>query len=227
MLGCYQSLDLCAIRASLLEADGSRTGALVNGSAYNMRPITLSSSANITTGDTIEQRDGCGNICASITDPDVLTGYSLVLTLCQFDYELLSILTGGDLLLEGDMDVIGFEAPLTSTTSIPVEFNAWSKNYSGSSQVGAPYAYKHHIWPKVQWTLGDLNLERGVLNVTVNGTASENANLGGGSFNDLPGAGVQAAYAVFDASDIPDPDSSPYNGNGLSCGFVDTPASAS
>ena len=79
MLGCYQSLDLCAIRASLLEADGSRTGSLANGSAYNIRPITLSSSANITTGDTIEQRDGCGNICASITDPDALTGYSLVL----------------------------------------------------------------------------------------------------------------------------------------------------
>ena len=227
MLGCYQSLDLCAIRASLLEADGTRTGALANGSAYNVRPISLTSSANITTGDTIEQRDGCGNICATITDPDVLTGYSLVLTLCQFDYELLSILTGGELLLEPDGDVIGFEAPLSSATSIPVEFNAWSKNYSGSSQVGTPYAWKHHVWPFVKWTLGDINLQRGVLNVVVNGTASENANLGGGSFNDLPGAGIQAAYGVFDADDKPETDEAPYNANGLSCGFVATPASAS
>jgi hypothetical protein len=83
------------------------------------------------------------------------------------------------------------------------------------------------VWPFVKWTLGDLNLERGILNVTVNGTASENANLGGGSFNDLPGAGIQAAYGVFDADDIPDVDVAPYNGGGLSCGFVDTPASGS
>lgn len=225
--GCYQSLDMCAVRAATLDSDGSKLGATTNGGAYNLTPISLGRSPIVSTGETLEQRDGCGNICVSITDADVTTGEDLTLTLCQLDLELISILTGGEVLMDSGGTVIGVEAPDPSATAPVIEFDSWTKAYSGSSPVAAPRDYWHWVWPFTRWNIGDWTIERGVLQVSLTGKASANANLGSGAFNDLPGAGIQQFFGVFLASDIPDADDSPYNGNGLSCGFVDLPASAS
>jgi hypothetical protein len=227
MYGCYQSLDLCAVRASVLNADGTRIGSNPNGSAYNLRPISLGRSPIVATGDTFEQRDGCGNICVSITDPDVTTGETLTLTLCQLDLELISLLTGGSVLLDGTGEVYGIEAPDPGNTVDPVEFHVWTKAYSGSSQVASPRNYWHWVFPYTQWNIGDWTIERGILSVSLTGKAAANANLGSGSFGDLPPAGVQQFFGVWLDNDIPDSAVSPYNANGLSCGFVDTPALAS
>lgn len=227
MYGCYQSLDICAIRASRLMSDGSKDSGVANGSAYNLTPISLARSPIVSAGTTFEQRDGCGNICVSLTDPDVTTGEDLTITLCQLDLELISLLTGGEVLLDGSGEVIGFEAPDPAATPPVIEFNAWSKSYAGSSPVASPRNYFHWVWPYTQWNIGDWTIERGILSVTLTGRASANANLGSGSFNDLPGAGIQQFFGVFLADDIPDADEAPYNADGLSCGFVDTPASAS
>lgn len=227
MYGCYQSLDLCAVRASVLNADGTRIGSNPNGSAYNLSPISLGRSPIVSTGESFEQRDGCGNICVSITDPDVTTGENLTLTLCQLDLELINILTGASVLLDGGGEVFGVEAPDPSVTQNPVEFHAWTKAYSGSSQVASPRNYWHWVWPKVQWNIGDWTIERGILSIVLTGRAAANANLGSGSFADLPAAGVQQFFGVWLDNDIPSADAAPYNANGLSCGFVDTPALAS
>ena len=85
MYGCYQSIDLCAVRAAQLASDGSKQGAVTNGGAYNLRPISLSRSPTVSTGETFEQRDGCGNICFSREDADVTTGEDLTLDLCQLE----------------------------------------------------------------------------------------------------------------------------------------------
>ena len=227
MYGCYQSLDLCAVRAATLASDGSKQGAVVNGGAYNLSPISLARSPIVSTGETLEQRDGCGNICVSITDPDVTTGEDLTLTLCQLDLELIAILTGGEVLLDSSGEVIGVEAPDPSATAPLIAFESWTKAYEGSSQVAAPRDNWHWVWPGVKWNIGNWTIERGVLQVGLTGRASANANAGSGPFNDWPGAGIQQFFGVFLASDIPDADESPYNGNGLSCGFIDLPASAS
>lgn len=225
--GCYTSVDFCAVRASILAADGSKTGAATNGSAYNMRPISLNRSPIVSTGETQETKDGCGDICFSRKDPDLTTGETLTLTLCQLDLELIALLTGGEVLLDSGGTVIGVEAPDPAATPPVIEFNGWSKAFDGNSPVASPRTYWHWAWPYTQWNIGTWNNQRGALQVTLTATASANANLGSGSFNDFPGAGVQQFFGVFLADDIPDPDVSPYNASGLSCGFIDTPASAS
>ena len=108
-----------------------------------------------------------------------------------------------------------------------VEFDFWTKAFDGNSPVGSPRTYWHWVFPFTQWTWGQWTNERGSLEVTMTGTGSENTNLGSGAFNDLPGAGIQGVVGVFLADDIPASDESPYNGQGLSCGFIDLPASAS
>lgn len=225
-LGCYTSVDVCAVRAATLDTDGSKLGATVNGGAYNMRPIQISQTFTFSTGDTFEQRDGCGNICFSRTDVDVLTGADLELQLCQLDLELISLLTGGQVLLNGSGSVIGVEAPMASSKHPVIEFDFWTKAFDGNSPVGST-PYWHWVFPFTQWTVGQWTNARGSLTVNLTATASENANLGSGAFNDLPGAGIQGTFGVFLANDVPDPDDPPYNGDGLSCGFIDLPASAS
>ena len=227
MYGCYQSLDLVAVRASILDTDGSRLCSNSNGSAYNLRPISLGRTPTVSTGETFEQKSGDGTICVSITDADVTTGETLTLNLCQLDLELISVMTGAELLLDGSAEVFGLEAPDPSSTLSPIEFHAWTKAYSGSSQVADPRDYWHWVWPSTKWTIGDWTFERGILSVSLSGKASANANLGNGSFGDLPGAGVQQFFGVWLDNDVPDSSSSPYSDNGLSCGFVDTPACSS
>lgn len=227
MYGCYESLDFCAVRASVLSSDGSKDGGATNGSAYNLRPISLGRSPIVSTGELFETKSGCGDICVSKQDPDITTGETLTLTLCQLDFELISILTGAEVLLDSTGEVYGIEAPDPSATAPVVEFNGWTKAWSGTAQVASPRSYMHWAWPYTQWNIGDWTLQRGSLNVVLTAKASANANLGSGSFNDFPGAGIQQFFGVWLADDIPSADEAPYNANGLSCGFVDTPASAS
>lgn len=227
MYGCYTSVDVCAVRAARLDTDGSKLGATTNGGAYNLRPISVGQNFTFSTGETFEQRDGCGNICFTRSDVDVLTGVDITLSLCQLDLELISILSGSEVLLDGSGEVIGVEAPIASATPPVVEFDFWTKAFDGNSPVGSPRTYWHWVFPFTQWTWGQWTNERGSLEVTMTGTGSENTNLGSGAFNDLPGAGIQGVVGVFLADDIPSADESPYNANSLSCGFIDLPASAS
>jgi hypothetical protein len=221
---CLKSLDICAIRASVLNADGSPDFSAVNGSAYDLSTISLGRTAVATTVTGVTQEDGCGRICVSIPDRTVTTAETLSLVNCNLNFELINVLTGAEVCLDGSGDVIGIQAPDPSVTPVPTEFNAWSKAYTSSGQNAAPYTYFHWVWPSVLWSIGDWSIQRGVLQVSLTGTASGNANLGTGSFGDLV-CPVTQFFGVFLADDIPDPDVAPYNANTDGCGYIDTPAS--
>ncbi|MND09657.1 hypothetical protein D3C83_331680 [compost metagenome] len=61
----------------------------------------------------------------------------------------------------------------------------------------------------------------------MNGTAAPSGSLMAGAFSDVPSFVDPYFEAHWTATDIPDPDVSPYNQHSLSCGFIDTPACAS
>jgi hypothetical protein len=220
--GCYTSADLCAVRISVLNDDGTRIGSNPNGSAYTMDPISLAFSSVVSTGEVVEQRNGCGDLCFSRRTADQTTGQTLTLTLCKLDPEFISLATGAAVLLDGSAEVIGFDQGISAPPA--VELHAWTKAYDVGSQVASPRSYVHHVWPYVKFTLGDGTLELNNWQVVLSGTATPNGNLGSGSFGDLPASGISGFYANFLEDDIPDPDTSPYDQNGLSCGFIDTPA---
>lgn len=226
--GCYQSFKARAIRASRLNADGTLDQGVMLGSAYNMRPISVALSPVVTTGDRFEQKDGSGNLCVVIENPDKTTGYDITLTLCQLDIELIEILTGADVILDpGDANVIiGFIAPGPDDDTLPTEFHVWSDALNGSEQVASPYAYWHWVFPYVKWNLGAQTLENGILQLTLTGKASTNSNIGGGSFNDLP-TPITSYFGVYLADDLPDTTVAPYSDYSAVCGYVDTPAASS
>lgn len=224
MYSCLNSLDVCAIRASVLNADGSPNFGLANGSAYDLSAISLGRTAVTTTITGVNQEDGCGRVCVNIPDRTVTTAETLSLVLCQLNFELISVLTGAEVCVDGSGDVIGISAPDPTATQLPTEFHAWTKAYENNAQHASPYTYYHWVWPSVLWSIGDWNIQRGVLQVALTGTATGNGNLGDGSFADLA-CPVETFFGVFLADDVPDPDVAPYNANGQSCGFINTPAS--
>lgn len=223
--GCYNSVQLCAVRASIIDTDGSPIFSNTDGSAYDLRPVSLQISPTVSAGDTVEQKDGCGNTCYSATNPDTNTGADLVLTICTFDVEFIALLTGASIVIDGSAENIGFA--IGTDTASPTEFHAWTKAYDGSSAVASPRTYWHHVFPNVTWTLGNNTLDVNPMTVVLNGTAQNNSNLGDGGFSDVletiqPGIGYW--YLPFLADDIPVSSESPYNANGIACGYVDTPA---
>ena len=222
--GCYNSADLCGVRISLIADDGTPIFSNPDGSAYNLNPIQLTTSVNVSTGDTFEQRNGCGDVCYTKTNPDTETGEDLTLTLCTYDTEFIALATGGGNIFDGSTEHIGFwkgveASPLT-------EFHAWSKSFDGSSRVASPRSWWHHTWPQVTWTLGDRSFGENSLIVTLNGTAVPNGNIGDGGFSDIPETRDAGSWytASWLADDIPVATEAPYNANGIACGYIDTPA---
>lgn len=219
--GCYGARNLVAVRASRLNDDGTRICPNVDGSAYlRGGAIRLNASTDVDTGDTDVQRDGDGNVCNTRTNPDVVTGVSLELELCIFDFELIEILTGGVLLLDG-ATTIGIEYPGSSVTPPHVEFHGWARAWDGGGQAASPYNYVHVAYFNTQWRLGDITLEENALTIPLTGSGAENANISIGSFDDIPPEALGTFGAAWFDNDLP---AVGLGDGGLNCGYLDTPA---
>lgn len=223
--GCYGARDLVAIRASRLNADGTRICPNEDGSAFMIGgAISFNVQRVVDSGTTDSQRDGAGNICLTKTTADIVTGIRGNLTLCKLDFQMIELLTGGRCLVSGGV-AYGFEEADPNDTPPAVEFHWWENNWSGASQVASPYLYVHNVAVYTQWRLGDETFDNTNLEVPLTFTGQANTSIVIGTFDDIPldvqGDGFTSRWL---ADDIPDADTAPYNENGLSCGYVDSPA---
>lgn len=226
--GCYGARDLVAIRASRLNADGTRICPNEDGSAFMVGgPISFSVTRTVDAGATDTQRDGAGNVCNTNTTPDVVTGIGGTLLLCKLDFQMIEILTGGRLLVSGGV-AYGYEEADPGDTPPAVEFHWWTKAWGASGQAASPYSYIHHVAPYTQWRLGDETFDNNALEVPLTFKGQSNTSIVIGSFDDIPldaqGDGFTARWF---ATDVPDADAAPYNENALTCGYVDTPSCSS
>ncbi len=221
--GCYGSRNLKAVRASRLNEDGTRICPNTDGSAFQTKgPISLSVESVVETGQTDVQKDGDGNRCNFDTTGDVVTGIRGTLVLCTLDFQLIEVLTGARLLVS--TEGYGIEAPDPEDTPPTVEFHWWTGTWQNGQQVASPNQYHHGALFKTQWRIDSLSFEEGATTVPLSFTGETNPNIVIGSFDDIP-LDVQGdgQWGIWLASDIPDADVAPYNVNGLTCGYVDTP----
>jgi hypothetical protein len=185
-----------------------------------MTPISLAVTPTVDAGETVTTRTGCGDVCYTRTDPDVPTGADLVLTLCNYDPELIGLAIGAEALTVNTAP--GFA--VGTNAADPVEAHFWTKSLDGSAQNASPNNWWHHVFPNVTWAPGNFTFGRDSLQMVLNGTASSSASIGTGAFQDIPVIADPFFFASWTADDIPDPDVAPYNENDLSCGFITTPA---
>jgi hypothetical protein len=218
---CYTSADLLAVRSSLLDVGGDPLCGETDGTAYDMKPVSLQITPTVDAGQTVTNRAGDGSICYTRTTPDVPTGADLVLTICVFDVELIGLMGGYEVYTENGAPAMA----VGTQVGDPVETHFWTNALDGSSPVAAPNTYWHHVYPNVTWTVGNHSFVQDALQMVLNGKAQVSSSIGAGGFSDIPTTPTDPYWwNVWTSDDLPDPDASPYNQDGATCGFIDTPA---
>lgn len=217
-----------AVRASLLESDGTPRYGVTDGSAFSMCPQRITSSTETDAGTTETIRCGGGSVFATVSTDDTITALNMTLELTAADIEL-SILMAQAIPYYNDADtvIIGLEDP-GNITRPKIEFHAWQEARSSSSQAASPYGYFHWLFPSTTWRLDPVSLEEGFDTLVLVGKSEANASLYPGVWSDIPdeyqGVGLQAWWR---ANDVPDPDAAAYDNGNVDGGFIDSPASGS
>jgi hypothetical protein len=223
--GPYSLRRLLAVRASLLNADGSPRCNLVNGSAWSPCPQSLTPATQTSADQTAELRCGDGSIADQDTVPGAVTGYQVTLVISKQDFELAALLTGATVIFDplDSTRVIGFADPEPSAAVDPVELDVWALNRSNNANAPSPYQYQQIAFPFVRFRLGDDALGEDYSVVTLIGLATPNNAIGGGTFDDFPMDATGRARLRWATDVIPDAAVSPYSAN-PSGGYIDTPA---
>lgn len=205
---CLTGIGVCALRVTTLDDNGTPLVGSTSSVVRNL--IQIQKSTTVSAGTSFEQRDGCGNICASKKTQDKITGVSLEIQLCQTDAALEAILTEGTLItgnLFTTAGPIGLDLPpSTAPNSNGVCVEAWQPVYDGAEQAVSALGdlvYKHWVWPKVTFVPGQATLIEGVTVTPFTGTGVENSQIFDGPFDDFPTTPQGAEYWFYDDA-IPD-----------------------
>lgn len=221
MAVCLGSARVCVIRVSRLNATCScvagATGAVVSSAI-----VRLAASPEYETGDEFIQKNGCGDIEVTVKDVDRLKRINLQLELATRDMELLELLTGGTLYIDGLGEPEGFaRRGIGAAANNPVAVELWTRavGTSGTCQADTS-SWWRWTYPKATFTLGDTTLENGIATVQLTGFAEANPNYGNGCFNDWPAEDDidpdSPEHFVFDAAPPT-----------AACGYITVPAQTS
>lgn len=180
---CRSSFGACAIRVARLNAVGVPLPGANNLYVADTL-ITITRTEVIRTGSRLELPDGCGGFCASVETSDLSQGITLGMELCQYDAELLEILTGGNLLtLLGD--TVGHLRPAFGVQPPDVSVEIWAQSVTESGQDLADNPYIQFGWPKVKWVRGnETHDDQGITRVPLTGKVYTNENFHDGPGND-------------------------------------------
>lgn len=161
---CRSVIKSCLARFTRLDECGS----IVVGAASMLTTkgyISVGATAQLETGEEFIVKNACGELCVNEKDADQFKRYDLEIQLCQVDPELLELISGARLLVDGGTSR-GFahgENPLTENFSLEL----WTK-VSGGACTGDPEYY----WFAFPWVtngvMSDVTFENGPLTLTIN-----------------------------------------------------------
>lgn len=229
---CYGSLQVCALRVALLGPNGVPLAGPENGYVTHS-VITVDVGIELSEGDDLEKKNGCGAVCQSFKGCDHIKRANLGVALCELDIQVASLLVGGQLFTKvgspGAGDTIGWELPSVSDACANgVSFEVWTKAWDSSQQatptaLGNQAAYWHWVFPRAKFSLDDMTMENDFLDFSLTGFGEENANMPpAGPFGDWPasisaGGGIVSVGGLFLDSNLPQ----------ASCDFIAVPAQSS
>lgn len=188
---CYTSVDLCALRVAKLTTAGAPDTGADNGYVTDAA-IKLGITVEVSAGQELEQKNGCGAICATLKEPDKIKRLTLDTDLCQLDAFLLEFMTGAPAFVDGSGNAIGQQFPAVGTEPPPVCIEAWSKAWDDDQQAVDPFTspdatYIHWVFPFTRWVQAAFTLEHALVVIPVKGDGSENSQItANGPFDDWP-----------------------------------------
>lgn len=140
--------------------------------------ISASFSPQFEDGDEITEKAADGSVCVSFKGDDSLTRLDFSLSVCTPDPEIAALLAGGNVLLSGSDEVIGYTSVgVGATVGNPVAIEIWSIANVGGKPA-SDYPYWHWVFPyvKVRYE-GDREFSNGLLANEFSGQALGNTAL--------------------------------------------------
>lgn len=204
-LECASTVEICALRATRLNADG--TPAAAPNNVYVVRDvIQLQFTPNIREGDTHEMRGGCGCTIASKDDEDEFRRFDLELQAGRIEPGLLEMLLG-TAVIQDTTDLIGAHWPTKLACGderARVAIEAWSKRWLDTDEQDTVYPWIRWLWTSTAWTLGQNTLQGDFGPIVLTGKSRANSSWDVGPYGDQPEAATGHGMFWFDNSDLPE-----------------------
>lgn len=220
---CLSSARVCVLRVSRLDgscdcAQGADDGIVTSAI------VSLQATPEYSTGDDLELKNGCGEICASLRTLDKLKRVNLTLQLCTRNPETLELLTGATLYTGtgelSDEFTGAARRGVGAPDPDPVSLEIWTQAISNTGSCNTSGAnWFRWLYPWAKFTLGDVTHEAGIATVSMTGFAEGNPTRINTCWNDWPSP---------DPLDPNSPEHFILDPNGpptASCGFVSVPQS--
>lgn len=183
---CGGSVQLCALRVAKLDATGAPDPGLANLYVTDAM-ISMSVEPEISDGEDIELKNGCGSIIVDYRSPDAYRRLNVELALAVPDPELVYLLTQNGSLLTRTGGTTGYDYPelFVAFPEIGVSIEAWSKHIVDGVLDGTN-PYWRWVLPRVRnWRLGSRELADGASETTLTGHGYANPLWGDGPANDF------------------------------------------
>lgn len=182
MANCGVSFGLCAVRITKVDATGAVLGTSDN-SYVTDKPLSISLTPNIETGNTFSVRNGCGCSVARFKANDTFNWFEFAFATAALEPEMMAMMLGANTIVDG-ADVVGlaFQGALECDEDEPaVALEFWTKHIVGSGQDGE-FPWIHWVFPKTVWQLGDNTFEEDIAQPTLNGFSRTNLQWGDGPY---------------------------------------------
>ena len=217
-INCGGTVNICRVRVTAVDANGNVAGTTNNNYVTDL-VTEVSLSPDITTGDTITQKNGCGCKVIGYKVKDVFNFFTFAFTDAALEPALQALMLNGALASQQTIvngsDTVGlaFTGALECDEDEPaVAFEFWTQHVVGSAQDGT-YPWIHWVFPKSVWALGDNTFAEGVGLPVLNGFSRANPNWGDGPYGDGPPDGQDISEGGYWKTAVEPPTAACATGN--------------
>lgn len=171
----YQSIQVCALRATRLSAAGVPLSGATSGYIAKA-PIMVKLTPDNKTGVELMVETGCGTLGGYYQAPDQLKKYNIAFDLTDLDHELIELLTDEAVVTVGGLTV-GHVAKRVGACSevdrngVAIEF--WSKKWDSCSPPSGD-KYWHWFMPRAFLQTGEYTLQNDFVHIPITGYLQEN-----------------------------------------------------
>lgn len=188
MATCLDSIKICALRLTLLDAVGNVAEG-PNNFVSTDRETKLDFTADLDQGKDLFYRNGCDRALASYKSDPLVKRETIAIDLFGIEPAVESLVLGDVLIDDDNGDPIGFEDNIQVCPADPppslVAIEAWSFAWDCDAQDPVtPYYY--HLWPMAQMNKGQTeSLQTDLLQPQLVGFTRRNAVWGHGPYGGI------------------------------------------
>lgn len=182
---CFTPFKLPRIRVTRLDECGS----VVTGSCSQVVSdgiISIAMTKNYEDREEFFIKNGDGRFCVRETVAPILKWIDLVITFCNVDPDIVNIVSAEPLYTSDDAAAtkIGWSTTEGSAADVNFALEGWTRLSGTGATCTGGVEYGYFLWPwLVEGTIGDMTLENGVANFTVNARTHGDSLWGVGPYN--------------------------------------------